>query len=97
MIASIERYLNDSLELHLKLWELWYDHDREEILEVVDSDTLIEVLEVLDDVPFNRLLNGLAQFPANEKVITILEHFTHDDEVWVVNLSRELLKSHINS
>ena len=74
-----------------------YDHDREEILEVVDSDTLIEVLEVLVDVPFERLLNGLAQLQANEKVITILEHFTHDDEVWVVNLSRELLKSHTNS
>lgn len=96
MIESIERYLEDSLESHLKLWELWYRHNREEILDVVDSHTLIEVLEVADDEPFKKVLNELVQVPTNEKVITILEHFTHDDEVWIVNLSKELLTSYTN-
>lgn len=96
MIESIERYLDDSLELHLKLWELWYNHNREEILDVVDSHTLIEVLEVSDDEFFKKVLNELVQFPANEKVITILEHFTNDDEDWIVNLSKKLLMGYTN-
>lgn len=96
MIESIERYLDDSLELHLKLWELWYNQNREEILNVVDSSTFIEVLEVSDDEPFKKVLNELVHFPANEKVITILEHFTHDDEVWIVNLSKKLLNDYTN-
>lgn len=96
MIESIERYLDDSLELHLKLWELWYNQNREEILDVVDSSTFIEVLEVSDDEPFKKVLNELVHFPANEKVITILEHFTHDDEVWIVNLSKKLLNDYTN-
>lgn len=91
MVETIERYLDDSLELHLKLWELWYNHNREEILDIVDSHTLIEVLEVCDDEPFKKLLKEIVQFPANDKVIAILEHFTNDDEAWIVNLSKKLL------
>jgi hypothetical protein len=58
---------------------------------------MIEMLEVLDDAPFKRVLIEFAQFLTSEKIITILEHFTHDDEDWIVNLSSELLKSHTNS
>lgn len=73
-----------------------YNQNREEILDVVDSSTFIEVLEVSDDEPFKKVLNELVHFPANEKVITILEHFTHDDEVWIVNLSKKLLNDYTN-
>lgn len=97
MIESIERCLDDSLELHLKLWKLWYNHNREEILDVVDLHTLIEVLEVSDDDFFEKVLHELVQFPANEKVVTILEHFTNDDEAWIVNLTKTLLKEYTNS
>lgn len=92
--SSIERYLDDSLKLHLKLWELWYNYNRDEILDIVSPQTLIDILEVMEDEQFEKILNDLVYIPSNEKVIAILEHFSNDDEDWIVNLSKRLLQNY---
>lgn len=94
MIASIERYLDDSLELHLKLWELWHNHNRNEILDIVSPQTLIDVLEVMEDEQFEKIMNDLVLIPSNKKVFTVLEHFSNDDEDYIVRLSKSLLQDY---
>lgn len=92
MIESIEKYLDDSLEIHLQLWNLWFEHDKQEVLETVRAEDLIEILEVTEDKDFCRIMNELVKIPGNEKVREIMEHFAEDDEDWIVSLSKRLLR-----
>lgn len=94
MIERIEKYLDDSLEIHLQLWNLWFEHNKLEVLETVSDSDLIEILEVTEDEDFCRIMNELVKIPGNEKVREILEHFTEDDEDWIVSLSKRLLREY---
>lgn len=94
IIEHIEKYLDDSLELHLELWNLWFQYDKEEVLAVCDADLLIDILEVTDDKEFRDILLLLVKIPNSDKVKRILEHFTEDDEDWIVRLSEQLLSKY---
>lgn len=92
MIERIEGYLDNSLELHLKLWDLWFKVNPKEVLDYNNAETLIDVLEVSEDESFIGVLNKLAESSDNQKVRQILLHFKDDDEDWIVKLSNSLIK-----
>ena len=91
MIERVDKYLDDSLDIHLRLWNIWFKHDKLEVLETVKAEDLIEILEVTENDNFRQILNDLVKIPGNEKVMEILKHFTEDDEEWIVSQSKRLL------
>ena len=94
--ASVERCLDEMLEIHLTIIGMWYWNNPQEMLEVLSLEDLIEVLEVYDDDEFEKTLRHMVTLPYNEKVQGILEHFSDDDEDWIVRLSKELLSQYKN-
>jgi hypothetical protein len=89
---SVSNSLDKMLDLHLSLIDLWYWHNPQEMIEQLPQNDLIEALEVYDDEEFDKTLRHMATLAANDKVKGILEHFAEDDETWIVNLSRSLLR-----
>ena len=55
---------------------------------------MIEILEVVEDDEFRKILVQIVAMPWNEKVESVLKHFVNDNEQWVVNLSRQLLATY---
>lgn len=94
MIERIEGYLDNSLELHLKLWDIWFKVNPKEILDYNTAETLIDVLEVSEDESFIGVLNKIVEYPNDQKVRQILLHFKDDDEDWIVRLSNSLIKKY---
>lgn len=97
LIDSVQDYLDKSLENHLELWGIWFDSNIYEVVECNSAETLIEVLEVMDDEEFDDILNRIVLLPYNDKVFKILNHFSEDDELWIVNLSKRLLSQYMLS
>lgn len=93
-IERIEKYLDDSLEIHLHLWNLWFEHEKLEILETVSAKDLIGILEVTENDDFCRIVNELVKVSKNDKVREILEHFSDDEEYWIASLSKRLLQAY---
>lgn len=91
---AISKYLDEMLDIHLSIIELWYSNNPQEMIDKLDMEDLIEALEVCDDEDFEKILRHVVTLPYNNKVERILEHFTNDDESWVANLSFNLLKSY---
>ena len=94
IIEAVSRYLDEMLEIHLSIIGLWYWNSPQEMIENLELDDLIEVLEVSDDEEFEKTLRHMVTLPFNDKVERILEHFTHDDESWIVDLSFSLLEKY---
>lgn len=82
------------MDVHLELFNLWYEYNAQEVIDVMPTDDLIEVMEVLDDDVFENILKHISKLPKNEKIKTVLEHFMEDDEDWVVNLSKMLFNTY---
>lgn len=91
---AVSKYLDEMLEIHLSIIKLWYWNNPQEVIEKLVLDDLIEALEVCDDEEFENILCHMATLPFNEKIERILEHFTNDDEPWIVNLSSNLLNEY---
>lgn len=91
MIERVESYLDKSLELHLRLWNFWFEVNPKEVLDYNDAECLIEILDVSEDDSFIEVMNKLIEFPYNDKVLKILMHFKNDDEDWIARLSNALL------
>jgi len=91
---AVSKYLDEMLDIHLSIIELWYWNNPMEMIEELPLDDLIEALEVYDDDPFEKTLRHMVTLPHHEKVEKVLEHFAADDESWIVNLSRNLLNSY---
>ena len=90
----VEKSLDAMLDVHLELFNLWYEYNAQEVIDVMPTDDLIEVMEVLDDDVFANILKHTSKLPKNEKIKSILEHFMEDDEDWVVNLSMMLFNTY---
>lgn len=90
----IERSLDEMLDIHIELFNLWYEYNVQEVIDVMPTNDLIEVMEVLDDEVFENILKNISKLPKNEKIKSILEHFMKDDEDWVVNLSKMLFNAY---
>jgi len=91
---TVEKSLDEMLEIHLSLFGFWYEYKPQEVIDTLPLETLIEILEVSEDEEFDKTLHQMVTLPHNEKVMGILEHFTHDDEVWIVNLAESLLSQY---
>lgn len=91
---AVSEYLDEMLDIHLSIIELWYSNNPQEMIDKLELGDLIEALEVYEDEDFEKTLRHMVTLPYSNKVKGILEHFTHDDESWVVNLSINLLKSY---
>lgn len=89
--ASVEKSLDNMLDIHLELLSFWYWHNPEEMIDAFSLEYLIEILEVIEDNEFEKILRHAITLPFNEKIKAVLEHFTDDDEYDVVTLSRNLL------
>lgn len=85
-IQQVEKYLEDSMDLHFKLWELWWKYNPKEVVEECESEQLINVLEAIDDESFRNISNSAVTIPS-DKVKYILEYFSNDSESWVRNFS----------
>lgn len=83
--------LDKMLDIHLKLLSFWYWHSPQELVDTLSLNYLIEILEVEEDEEFTKILHHMVTLPKNEKVEGILKHFEHDDELWIVELSKRLL------
>lgn len=92
-IQQVEKYLEDSMDLHFKLWELWWQYNPKEVVEECESEQLIDVLEAIDDESFRNILNSAVTIPS-DKVKYILEYFSSDSESWVRDFSERLLQSY---
>lgn len=92
-IQQVEKYLEDSMDLHFKLWELWWKYNPKEVVEECESQQLIDVLEALDEESFNNILNSAVTIPS-DKVKYILDYFSNDSESWVRDFSEKLLLSY---
>ncbi len=90
----VEKSLDAMLDVHLELFNLWYEYNAQEVIDVMPTDDLIEVMEVLDDDMFENILKHVSKLPKNEKIKSVLEHFMEDDEDWVVNLSKMLFNTY---
>ena len=89
----IENSLDAMLDVHLELFNLWYEYNAQEVIDVMPIDDLIEIMEVLDDEVFENILKNISGLPKSEKIKSVLEHFMEDDEAWVVNLSKMLFNT----
>lgn len=87
----IIEFLDKMLDIHLELLSFWYWHSPQEFIDTLSLNDLIEILEVEEDDEFTKLLNHMVTLLNNEKVEGILKHFEHDDELWIVELSKRLL------
>lgn len=92
--AAVSRYLDEMLDIHLSIIELWYWNNPQEMIDELPLDDLIEALEVYDDDEFEKTLRHMVTLPYHEKIEKILDHFTDDDEHWIVNLSINLLNNY---
>ena len=91
---AVSGYLDEMLEIHLSIIDTWYWNNPKELIEELSLDDLIEALEVYDDEEFEKTLCHMATLPYNDKVERVFEHFTHDDEYWIVTLSNDLLRNY---
>lgn len=91
---AVSEYLDEMLDIHLSIIDLWYSNNPQEVIYELPLEDLIEALEVYEDEDLEKTLRHMVTLPYNNKVESILEHFTHDDESWIVNLSSDLLSSY---
>lgn len=66
------------------------------MIETLSQDAIIEILEVIEDEEFEKILRHAVSLPVNEKVKAVLEHLAHDDEADVAAASRQLLNVYTN-
>lgn len=90
----VSKYLDEMLEIQLSIIKLWFTNNPQEMIDKLYLEDLIEILEVYEDNDFEETLRYMIALPYNNKVEAILEHFTHDDESWVADLSCNLLESY---
>lgn len=64
------------------------------MIETLSQDAIIEILEVIEDEEFEKILRHAVTLPINDKIKSILEHFIEDDETHIVCLARELLQNY---
>ena len=88
---AVSKYLDEMLDILLSIIDLWYSNNPQELIDKLYLEDIIEMLEVYEDEGFVKILRYMVTLPYSNKVERILEHFTHDDEPWVSNLSRNLL------
>lgn len=91
---AVSKYLDEMLSLHLSIIKLWYSINPQEMIDRLELEDLIEILEVYDDEDFEKTLRHVVSLPYTNKIESVLEHFTYDDEAWVVNLSSNLLENY---
>lgn len=87
----IEECSDEMLDIHLKLISEWYWINPQELISSYSQGDLIEILEVVDDEEFEKVLRHAVTLPANDKIKGVLKHFAEDDEAHIVKLSHELL------
>lgn len=85
---------DELLDIHLRLFSEWYWQNPQELIDNYTQRDIIEILEVLDDEDFERILRHAVTLPVNEKIKSVLEHFVEDDEVNVVRFASELLDNY---
>ena len=90
----IEECLDEMLDIHLKLISDWYRQNPQELISTFSQEALIEILEVIDDDEFEKILRHAVTLPVNDKIKSILEHFIKDDESHIVCLACELLQNY---
>lgn len=90
----IDACLDEMLDIHLNLISEWYWLNPQELMITYSQKELIEILEVMDDGEFEKILRHAVTMPANDKIKGILEHFMEDDEIHVVSLARELFQNY---
>lgn len=90
----IEECLDEMLDIHLKLISEWYWLNPQDLISTYSQKELIEILEVIDDNEFEKVLRHAVTLPANDKIKSVLEHFIEDDEVHIVRLASELLQNY---
>ena len=90
----IEECSDEMLDIHLKLISDWYRQNPQELISTFSQEALIEILEVMDDDEFEKILRHAVTLPVNDKIKNILEHFIEDDETYIVCLARELLQNY---
>ena len=72
----------------------WYRQNPQELISTFSQEALIEILEVIDDDEFEKILRHAVTLPVNDKIKSILEHFIKDDESHIVCLACELLQNY---
>ena len=82
------------LEIHLRLIKEWYWRNPQELMIRYSQEELIDILEVMDDNEFEKILRHATTLPVNDKIKNVLEHFIEDDESHIVSLAYELLKNY---
>lgn len=82
------------LDIHLKLISDWYRQNPQELISTFSQEAQIEILEVIDDDEFEKILRHAVTLPVNDKIKSILEHFIKDDESHIVCLACELLQNY---
>lgn len=90
----VEECSDEMLDIHLKLISDWYRLNPQELISTFSQEALIEILEVIDDDEFEKILRHAVTLPVNDKIKSILEHFIEDDETHIVCLARELLQNY---
>ena len=90
----IEDCLDKMLDIHLKLIAEWYWLNPQELINTYSQKELIEILEVIDDNEYEKILRHAVTLPVNDKIKSVLEHFIEDDETHIVRLARELLQNY---
>ena len=85
---------DELLDIHLRLFSEWYWQNPQELIDNYTQRDIIEILEVLDDEDFERILRHAVTLPVNDKIKSILEHFIKDDESHIVCLACELLQNY---
>lgn len=93
----IEDCLDEMLDIHLELISEWFWKNPQELINTYSQEELIEILEVTEDDEFEKILRHAVTLPVNDKIKSVLEHFTNDDEPHVVRLARELLQDNVTS
>lgn len=88
--------LDKMLDIHLRLFDGWFSRNPMEVVETLSQNDMIEILEVVEDDEFRKILAQIVAMPWNKKVESVLKHFVNDNEQWVVNLSRQLLATYEN-
>lgn len=90
----IEECSDEMLKIHLRLIIEWYWRNPQELISIYSQEELIEILEVMDDNEFEKILCHATTLPVNDKIKNVLEHFIEDDESHIVSLAYELLKNY---
>lgn len=93
--AIVEQSLNKMLDIHLELFSFWYWSSSQELIDTLPQEYLIEVLEVIEDSEFEKILHDVVTLPYSDKIKEVLEHFANDDEHYVANMSLGLLQEYV--